>query len=677
MNKLNSAVLFTLFFLTSALSWSQTNWQNEAHQVELPVYDGTTHLGDIKASVMGDKIQWLDKDSFLSTMRPHLKADTFKQLEKLPSQISPSTLPLPLSYNPSELRLNLTLEMSDRSSGEVNLMENFQHRYEAEALDPAPFAGAINYRLEQNWANQSLEADYFGGQFNSFLNMNTLVLESQTYYQSNQDQQWFRSDTRLIKDFERQQVRIQAGDIYPQIQGFMSPRPLGGVSVARNFSLNPYRLPYPTGAQNFTLNSRSMVKYFVNGSLIRSEYLMAGNYTAKDIPLNNGLNTIIIEATDDLGQKKIFIFRSSSSINLLNRGESRFDLSHGVPFLDQNFKREYRDADGKFTTGFFQYGFSSIFSASVYGQNQKDFSIFGSEVIQATPIGNFSAGYASSMEPENKGDAQSLSYQLIGQGSQWLMSQTLGLRYEHRSEEFKTTILDRSSVVQNNYAATYTLPLARLLTASIGGNYGDVRDNDLNDRYGFDSTLNLRFYENNNISLFVGRSRDENRNWSDVAYLFLTIAFPGSNDFVSTFYDQQQKATKVTYIKDNQNRLYHPKAVVQAENNPGFQSGEVDLQVPTPYGDFGGRINGAHMIAGDQALVRGNVRVNSAFVFAYDEGEMGAGISRPINNSFILFKPEERLKDQKISLRSTSPFPESESGIFKELTFNNLMAYQY
>ena len=43
----------------------------------------------------------------------------------------------------------------------------------------------------------------------------------------------------------------------------------------------------------------------------------------------------------------------------------------------------------------------------------------------------------------------------------------------------------------------------------------------------------------------------------------------------------------------------------------------------------------------------------------------------------MLFKPETRLKDQKVALKSTSPFTEGESGLFKEIVFSNLLPYQF
>lgn len=674
--KNNFFTLFILisFFFLSAQSFAQSI---PAYEAVLPLYDKERLLGEVKVMIESERIISVDKASLIEAIKNNLQPDTLKRFDDLPATINPETLPLPVRFNAEELKLEMPFDVELRSQENVALLEDYHRRYEGEALQPASFGGAINYRLEQSWSNNPDEDNFFNGQFDSFINVNTLVFENQSFYQSNIDQKFYRGDARVVKDFERHQIRVQAGDVQPQIQGFMVGRPVGGINISRNFSLNPYRLPYPTGSQDFVLQSRSLVKYFVNGTMIKSEYLPAGNYTAKDIPLNNGLNTIVIEATDDLGIKKVFIFRSAASINLLNEGESRFDLSYGTPILDQNFRREYRHEDGNLLSGFFQYGFNAGFSTSVYGQDQKEFSLLGTEAIKATAIGNFGFGYAHSDIGPLSGDAQSINYQFVGSGVKWFHSHSLGLRFEHRDETFRASTADAASSVQNQYAINYALPIAGFLSVSVGGNYGDVRNNNLNDRYGFDSTLNLRILDRHNLSLFVGRNRDENKIWNDVAYLFLTITFPDSNDFVSTYYDQQQKNTKVTYIHDNQNRLYKPKAQAIVENNESGQVGETDILLPTPIADFGGRLNATHDLVDDRVYGRGSVRMNSALVFARDSGEWGFGVSRPVPSSFVLFQPEKRLSDQKIALKSTSPYTEAQTGLFGEITFANLLPYQY
>lgn len=670
----NNFFFLTIFFLLSVPAlWAQGNTSYEA---ELPLFDKESQIGDVKVVIEGERLLSVDRDSLIKALRPSLKADTLKGLSSLPPTIDPARLPLGLIFDPSDLKLVLNLSLDTRKTDDLDVAENHQHRYDGESLAPAPFGGAVNYRLEQSWATLP-EDRRFTGQMDSFVNMKGVVLENQTLYQTNADREWYRGDTRLVKDFQKSLVRVQAGDVYPQVQGFMSGRPIGGINISRNFSLNPYRLPYPTASQAFSLQARSFVKYFVNGSLIKSEFLPAGNYSAKDIPLSNGMNTVVVEATDDLGQKKTFIFRTATSIDLLNKGESRFDVSYGVPFIDQNFKRTYVEKDGKLASGFYQYGIRTDISASVYAQNQQSFNLGGTELLKATSVGNFGGGYAISKDNIKHGEAGSLRYQYIGQGKRWYETNSVGLRYEQRSRKFQSSIFDSVNSVKNNYSANYALPVANAFTISVGGNYGDMYDNSLSNRYGYDTTLSIRMFNRHNLSFFVGRNRDEFKNWNDIAYVFVTITFPDSNDFMTAFYDKEQKTSRVTYLRDNQNKLYNPRAQGILENNETFQMGEADVLVPTQIADLGARINARHLIDDDKVIGRGSLRMNSAFVFARDEGEWGFGMSRPVPASFAIFKPEDKLRGQKIALKSTSPYLESQTGIFDEITYSQLLPYQY
>lgn len=667
---------FFLLFILVFISLSAFAQSSSAYQADLPLFDKDRQLGDVKVMIEGEKLISVDRDSLIESLKSYIEPDTLKGLRSLPASIDPARMPLGLMFDAVELKLEMNLSLKSRKQDDLDVAQGFQHRYDGEALAPAPFGGAVNYRLEQSMG--SLEADkYFTGQVNSFVNMKGVVLENQTLYQSNVDRPWYRGDTRLVKDFQKSLIRVQAGDVYPQVQGFMSGRPVGGINISRNFSLNPYRLPYPTASQSFSLQSRSFVKYFVNGALIKSEFLPAGNYSAKDIPLSNGMNTVVIEATDDLGQKKTFIFRTATSIDLLNKGESRFDVSYGVPFIDRNFNRTYAEKDGKLASAFYQYGFRTDFSTSVYGQNQKDFTLGGTELLKATSIGNFGTGFAASKSSARNGDALALRYQYIGQGQRWYQTNSIGLRYEKRSRKFQSSIFDSLNSVKNAYSANYALPVANLFTISVGGNYGDMYDHSLADRYGFDTTLSIRILNRHNLSFYMGRNRDEYKNWNDVAYVFLTITFPDSNDFVTAFHDKENKTSRVTYLRDNQNRLYTPRAQGILENNETYQMGEADVLVPTQIADFGGRVNARHLIDGDKAIGRGSLRMNSAFVFAKDGDDWGFGMSRPVPSSFAIFKPEDKLKGQKIALKSISPYVESQTGLFNEITYSQLLPYQY
>lgn len=645
-----------------------------SYVAQIPLFDGENSLGDIEASIEEEKIVWIEKTSLLNSLKNYANDSILNVIQQQANQIPPTSLPFTVHFDPVDFKVLTAIKVELRSQKKTDLGINLdaEKKY---ALYPAPFGGAINYRLEQMWAPENIGGNYFNGQFNSFFNFNSVVLENQTFYQDNIDKKWYRGDTRLIKDFERQKIRLQLGDIYPEIQGFMSPVPLGGINLHRNFSIDPYRLPYPTGDQSFTIKSRSFVKYYVNSVLVKSEYLAPGNYKAVDIPLSNGLNTVLIEAEDELGEKSIFIFRSSSNISLLNKGESKFDLSYGATFSDIDLERKYDERNGKVFSGFYQYGFSSVFSASTYLQSRQNLNLYGLELINAVPFGNFMLGHGRSDFENSHGSASSLGYQLITQGQKWFDSNTLLVRYENREKNFRNTPTDLFSDVQNLYSANYTVPLSDFLTFSLGGNYGDVRDNTLSDKYGYDANLSIRIYGQHNLTLYVNRTRDAFKKWNETAYAFLTIMIPESNSYISALYDQKQNSTRVNALYDNQNILYGPRMQGTVENTERMQNGEFDLSVPTPVGDIGGRVGGRSERSKLDSFA--SVRFNSSFVFAYGNGEFAKGISRPVPGSFVIFKPEDRLKDQKIGLKSTSPYTESESGLFDEVVFTNLIPYQY
>src|SRR5690606_7607202 len=104
---------------------------------------------------------------------------------------------------------------------------------------------------------------------------------------------------------------------------------------------------------------------------------------------------------------------------------------------------------------------------------------------------------------------------------------------------------------------------------------------------------------------------------------------------------------------------------------------EIDAFVPMPFAEAGVRTSVQDYETPNSTYSKTAVRFASAFTFAYENGNWGAGLSRPVPSSFVLFEPSDVLRKQKISLRSTSPHTESASGPFGEGTYTNLLPYQY
>lgn len=645
----------------------------------VPLYLAGEERGEVRVRLAGEVLESIQRDSLVTALKKRVRPALFEDLRQAPEWIAPKDLKLPLRYSAENARLELELSPEDQAGLKLDVYDHPETRYKREALAPAPFGGAINYRAEKAWGADNLGGEAFGTYFDSFVNLGGVVLENQSNYQDSKltGTGWFRGDTRLVKDFPKNRVRTQAGDVYPSNFGFMPAGPLGGVMVARNFTLNPYRIPFPQGQGNFVLRTRSRVRTFVNGVQVKDETLPAGNYDLRNVPLTNGLNTVVVEATDELGERRVYEFRLPTSIGLLNQGDWNFSLAHGRPFTDSLFKRDYADQNESVTTGYLQYGFTRNYSLGGYAFNQLDFTLAGLEQGLATDWGNFFIGAAGSRRSETSAGAGSATWQLQKIGTELFSTYTFTVRHERYAPGFQTSLLNATQKLQGQWQTNVTVPIRELLTASLGASYGEVRDNSLAHRRGWDAALNLRAWRNLNINFFISRNRDEFKRWNDIAYVFFTWTFDGANHLVSGFHDFENKVNRLTAIRDNGNRLYDPRVTATAEEGPERDGGELDAFVPTPMADVGGRVTAASFDQGDTSYARGVARLSSALVFAYDDGALGVGLSRPVPNSFVLFRPSRELRHQRVGLRSTSPFTEGESGPFGEITFTNLLPYQY
>lgn len=684
MNKKFFLVLFALVTANPALaqedkSLYQTVFGQRSFEATVPLYLAGEERDQIKVRLKGEVLEAVDRQSLLTALRKRVRANFFEHLESAPAWIPASDLKIPLVYSPQNARLEMELPPEDQAGHKLEVFDHPEVRYRREALKPAPFGGAINYRVEQAFGADALGGNSFGSYFDSFVNIGGVVIENQSNYQDSKisGTGWFRGDTRLVKDFPKNRVRAQVGDVYPSNFGFMPSGPVGGVMIARNFTLNPYRIPFPQGQGNFVLRTRSRVRTFVNGVQVKDETLPAGNYDLRNVPLTNGLNTVVVEATDELGERRVYEFRLPTSIGLLNQGDWNFSLSHGRPFNDTLFKRRYADTEDSVTSGYVQYGFTRHFSMGGYAQNQQNYNLAGLENGLATDWGNFFLGAAASKLDDTAAGAGSGTWQLQKIGTELFSTYTFTVRHERFAPGFRSNLLTLNQTLKSQWQTNVTIPIREILTASVGASYGQVRNDELANRRGWDAALNLRAWRNLNLNFFVSRNRDEFKNWNDIAYVFFTWTFDGANHLVSGFHDFENRVNRVTAIHDNGNRLYEPRVTGTAEEGPARDGGELDAFVPTPMADIGGRVTAAKLENNDSTYSRGIARVSSALVFAYNDGEMGVGFSRPVPNSFVLFRPSRELRRQKVGLRSTSPFTEGESGPFGEITFTNLLPYQY
>jgi len=644
--------------------------------IEVDVSYNSLFVGVVNARMAGDSVVAIEGASLKKVLHPLIRedrinlynfSDNFITLEEFGIKF-----PASLKYNPADMNLGVSIPPEDVKPRESKIFEDFLPDYSRRAVQPAFFSAALNYKIEHVSVSNSKEQDGLLGQSDFFSTVGKVGVESHQNYDSNRSQEWYRQNSKLVYDLPKNLQRLEAGDVDYSTLGYQNFVSMGGMSFHSDFSLNPYKTYTPSSSFEYLIENRSLVRTYVNGSLLKTEYMNPGRYSVKDIPLNNGLNKIVVEITSELGVKKVLIFNQSSSLDLLNQGTSRYSIASGVPSIETAEKKQYLSRN--FTTGFFQHGMNRNWTAGLYGEGSDKYQMLGTNHILATNLGNFSTDILGTKNKFNSGYLSQLTYQLSFFGENWYDTYTITTKYEYRSP-FYNAVGDN---FQNRYDwATYlslNFPIIDKATFSIGGNFQHptiAPDN----RYAYNSSLNYHFNENGSISVNLSRSKDEMNTWNDQLFFFLNYSFGGSN-YVSAYYEKETNTKRLTAIHDNGMQINNLKASVTAEDNETSKLGTLDLQYNTVFADVGIRED-VTRYDGYKSSLKTSVRLLSAFAYVNNGEDSAFSISRPISGSYVIFKPREGWEGQKFGVQADSRVNEAETGLFGEALISNLSPYQY
>ncbi len=640
------------------------------------VYEGRA-AGEIRALVQGKKIISLKRNDLITSLENVVIDDIVNELKKLPDEFSADNFIIPYEFNSNDLVLEIKLKDEWYRPNEKSFLDDFIPYYAKKAVTPAPFAFQLNYKAEYRYNSENHNEDQVEGVVENSIFLKDVVVDNSFTFQELREKNWYRENSVLTYDFQDRQTRFQAGDISNNGIGFLQSKNLGGVTLFRDFSLNPYRVSFPTSRYDFSLSKRSLVRTFVNNLLIKSEYLNPGKHTLKDIPLNNGVNNIVIEIEDEFGEKRILTFNEASSQELLSRGQSRFDLSIGRVSMDQEREKSYSVYNDLLFSGYWQYGHRRNLTLALYGQKLGDFNLYGGQSILATKRGNLILDVGGSKNDNFSGMAQRLTYQLNLFGRYWYNSHTLTARVENRSERFNETEVKNTNFYNYLTNLTYSVPVYDALNMSFGFNHAKSKLSIYEDKFGGDISLSAKLTNDTTLTFSYSRSRDQYQVWNTQAYAFLNFNFPEKSTYASAFYDQQSNLKRVTAIHDNGKKLHDLKMMAIAEDTTTEQNGTIDSMYNTQLADLGMRIDHQRLKNSKTNATTFYPRVLGGLSLVYQNNEWGGAISRPLNGSFAIFKPHPEFQNQEFGIHSDGNGSESKSGLFGETLLAGLTPYQY
>lgn len=138
-----------------------------------------------------------------------------------------------------------------------------------------------------------------------------------------------RGLSSLIYDDRKNLMRITLGDTFVSSGELGSGQFIGGLSISRNFGLDPYFIRQPSMGHTGTALTPSMLDVWVNGTRVRSTPIAPGPFQVQNLPVMVGTGDIRYVLRDAFGQEHAVDTRYSMVANQLKKGMTEYTYGLG------------------------------------------------------------------------------------------------------------------------------------------------------------------------------------------------------------------------------------------------------------------------------------------------------------------------------------------------------------
>ena len=522
------------------------------------------------------------------------------------------------------------------------------------------------------------------------------VLQGDLNYLESGGRRFQRGNVSMIHDDTDHAVRYQLGDLSYPATGFQSFEPLGGITIARNFSLQPYRVVQPAGQQDFVLQSPSRVEVLVNGQPMQYLQLPAGRYSLQDFPFTQGTNNIQLKVTDPTGQVSIINAPFFFGSNLLQPGETEFSYSVGEPTSSNNGLMRY-DSHLPAFSGFHRVGVSDNLTLGLNAQGDGRQQLVGVEISTATPVGSISLNLAGSQGGPTSGSplAGSVQYSFYDPGASTDSARGLQFSATYKGANFAT--LGTSTATTQLIAAAgssltpVTVPSTVLNPNKLDLDLGFVQalpykiSGGISGSYRFERgapnatsvDLSLRKFLTQEVSMNFDLIRATGTSSAGISGLVtFTVQLGASGQTVSTSYATQNATETANWSYAPPVDVDHPAANVTVSNSDQQQllNGNVSYitsRVETNLTHLESYPVGANN-AGTGHSGTTSLQFGTALVFA--DGHYGIG--RPIADSFAMVIPHPNLSGLTVGVNPVGEQNQAEADWLGPAVLSNLSSYR-
>ncbi|HEX6082447.1 MAG TPA: fimbria/pilus outer membrane usher protein, partial [Methylomirabilota bacterium] len=440
-----------------------------------------------------------------------------------------------------------------------------------------------------------------------------------------------RGLTSLTYDDRERLVRWLVGDRFDSTGPLGGSTLLGGFSVSREFTLDPYFVRFPTVGLSGAVLTRSVAEVYVNGQLLRRETLPPGPFELRNLPASVGAGTAEVVLRDAFGRQQIVSSPFYFTSNLLRAGIQEWSY-------DVGFRREPQVA------GLGEYGPWAVLARHRIGitddlslgarlEAAADLVSGGPLVTLRLPVGEMELSVAGSRHETQNGWAGSLAYNYA---SRWFSA---GWALRTFSDHYVTTTLkapeDRPIL---EATALLGFPITTRSTVTLQYAHTDFRDAGPQER--LSASLSVRL--TNRASLFVTASHARQPQQKPDTSVFTGLTYFLGDSTTATASNEVSRHQNISAIEAQRSLPlgtgygYRVRAVRAEQDLPQVDGrsggstvdyqGLADLQYQSQYGFY------------EAAYERINGRNTSALTAAVGLVAIGGGVhlTRPVQDGYAL-----------------------------------------
>lgn len=221
---------------------------------------------------------------------------------------------------------------------------------------------------------------------------------------------YLRYDTTLGNFDEQHALSWRAGDLITAALAWSNSVRIGGIQVARDFSLRPDIVTYPLPQFSGEAAVPTTVDLFINGNRSASTQVRPGPFTVSNMPFINGAGEATIITQDAQGRQVSLTLPFYASSALLKPGLSDYSLAAGA--VRQDYGRKNFSYAEAVASGSYRYGVSDYLTLESHAEGASSLALGGvGSVVKLAHYGVLNTSYTQSSMKGESGQQLSWGYQ--------------------------------------------------------------------------------------------------------------------------------------------------------------------------------------------------------------------------------------------------------------------------